>query len=260
MTTSHERDLERLLEDDGGEFAALYRRLPRAEPPRRLDRSVIAEAARAVRGHPPRRQRWLVGFGSAAGLVLAAGIAWHAGQDALHRQRMEPAAAQRVVPVNPITEPGVHKIERATPPHPTAEMEVARSPAAPPARQAAKPAAPAVPMSAPVPFPAPPQVQSRQEEYSRAAPAPSASAMESAAANDSADQAISEKHAQPAAAKVQQQDNLRRSTQTSPNEELAGIRRLLREGKRSQAVRDLREFQQRHPDVPLPDDLRDLGK
>ncbi|MGN6518575.1 MAG: hypothetical protein ACTHK2_04025, partial [Dokdonella sp.] len=70
-----DHDLERLLADDGGDLTALYRRLPKAEPPRRLDRSVLGEAARAVRGHTPRRQRWLVGVGSAAGVVLAAGIA-----------------------------------------------------------------------------------------------------------------------------------------------------------------------------------------
>ena len=36
----------------------------------------LGEAARAVRsGRRPRRERWIVGVGSAAGLVLAAGIA-----------------------------------------------------------------------------------------------------------------------------------------------------------------------------------------
>ena len=52
-----DHDLDRLLADDGGELTALYRRLPKAEPPRRLDRSVLGEAARAVRGYTPRRQQ-----------------------------------------------------------------------------------------------------------------------------------------------------------------------------------------------------------
>ncbi|HEY0178003.1 MAG TPA: hypothetical protein VGC30_00030, partial [Dokdonella sp.] len=64
--------LERLLEDGGGELGALYRRLPRAEPPRRLDRSVLGDAARAVRGARPRRHRWLVALGTTAGVALAA--------------------------------------------------------------------------------------------------------------------------------------------------------------------------------------------
>jgi hypothetical protein len=60
------------------ELAALYRQLPRVEPDAALDARVLAEADRAV-GRPARRrpQPWLVGLGSAAALVLVAGIAWH---------------------------------------------------------------------------------------------------------------------------------------------------------------------------------------
>ncbi len=81
-----ERDLDRLLGEGGGELGSLYRRLPRVEPPRRLDRNVLGQAARAVRGTTPRRHRWLVGFGSAAGVVLAAGVAWQIGQEVLYQQ------------------------------------------------------------------------------------------------------------------------------------------------------------------------------
>ena len=42
------RDPDDLLRDGGGEIGDLYRRLPRYEPPRRLDRAVLNEAARAV--------------------------------------------------------------------------------------------------------------------------------------------------------------------------------------------------------------------
>ena len=38
-----EQDLERLLEDDGGEFGAIYKRLSHPEPPRQVQ-SVIARA------------------------------------------------------------------------------------------------------------------------------------------------------------------------------------------------------------------------
>lgn len=103
-----DRELQRLLDGDGGETARLYRKLSRVEPPRRLDRNVLGEAARAVHGHAPRRHRWLVGFSSAAGIVLAAGVAWHVGQDALHQPepsafRTTPSAAQQrvYVPVHP---------------------------------------------------------------------------------------------------------------------------------------------------------------
>jgi hypothetical protein len=98
-----DRELERLLADDGGELGALYRRLPKAEPPRRLDRSILGEAARAVHGYTPRRQRWLFGLGSAAGVVLAAGLAWHVGQDALRQETQlsapAPAASAPAAPM-----------------------------------------------------------------------------------------------------------------------------------------------------------------
>src|SRR5690606_14563195 len=59
------------------ELAALYRRLPNAEPDAALDARVLADADRAV-ARPARRraQPWLIGLGSAAALVLVAGIAW----------------------------------------------------------------------------------------------------------------------------------------------------------------------------------------
>ena len=107
------RDPDDLLREGGGEIGDLYRRLPRNDPPRRLDRAVLSEAARAVHsGKPPRRQRWIVGVGSAAGLVLAAGIAWRIGHEPIGpNQAVAPTAAPRVVPVEPISEPSRAKHE-----------------------------------------------------------------------------------------------------------------------------------------------------
>lgn len=85
MTIRNDRDLEKLLADDAGELGALYRKLPRLEPARRLDRNVLAEASRAVHGRP-RGTRWLLGAGTAAGVLLAAGIAWRVNVD-LSQQR-----------------------------------------------------------------------------------------------------------------------------------------------------------------------------
>lgn len=104
-----ERDLERLLDADRGEFGPLYDRLSRAEPPRRLDRAVIAEATRAA--HGPRShgsQRWMLGIGSVAGVVLAAGIAWQVGREFESRDAVPVTApvgrsAPQVVPVQPIS-------------------------------------------------------------------------------------------------------------------------------------------------------------
>ncbi|MBN8481632.1 MAG: hypothetical protein J0L88_08595, partial [Xanthomonadales bacterium] len=59
-----ERDLERLLDADRGDFGAIYDRLARVDPPRRIDRAILAEASRAALGpRAPRKQRWLVGLG-----------------------------------------------------------------------------------------------------------------------------------------------------------------------------------------------------
>ena len=86
-----EHDLQDLLSADRGDLGHIYDKLARAEPPPRLDRIVLGEAARAIRSErQPRAQRWLVGFGSAAGIVLAAGIAWQVGQQ---MQRQDAADA-----------------------------------------------------------------------------------------------------------------------------------------------------------------------
>lgn len=82
---SVDHELERLLAGEETATAALYRRLPAAEPDAALDAAVLAMAHRAVNPHlraaPLARARarphpWWLALGSAAGLVLAAGIAW----------------------------------------------------------------------------------------------------------------------------------------------------------------------------------------
>ncbi|MEO7916290.1 MAG: hypothetical protein ABIR16_01500 [Dokdonella sp.] len=96
MSTRNDRDLDDLLGEDSGRVGALYRKLSRSDPPRRLDRNVIAEASRAVHGRP-RGPRWLLGVGAAAGVLLAAGIAWRVNHD-MNQQR---EAAPMSVPASP---------------------------------------------------------------------------------------------------------------------------------------------------------------
>ncbi|MGB0132918.1 hypothetical protein [Dokdonella sp.] len=105
-----EQDLERLFDEDAGEFGAIYGRLSRPEPPRRLDRAILATAARAVRGeHAPRAQRWALAMGSVTGVVLAAGIAWQVGKQMQSRESVPDGSQRtqdtRIVPVEAITEP-----------------------------------------------------------------------------------------------------------------------------------------------------------
>jgi hypothetical protein len=276
-----DRDLERLLADDGGEFGALYRRLPKAEPPRRLDRSVLGEAARAVHGYTPRRQRWLFGLGSAAGVVLAAGLAWHVGQDALRQETQlsapapaasAPAAPRPTyVPVAPISEPVRQRAReeaasmqdaapaaaapaaKPAPPKPRAES---RSKAVAPTAQPAPPPPPApaaTPAMAPEAFPA-----AEAERDQADASAARAGGSVGAAAKDAAADKLEAQRRANAAPAPSSSVELRRDMQLDPDTWLAHIEQLLHQGRRQQAIESLRLFRNAHPRHVLPDELRAL--
>lgn len=95
MSTRNDRDLDDLLSDDAGRIGASYRKLGKLEPPRRLDRNVLAEASRAVHGRP-RSSRWLLGVGTAAGVLLAGGIAWRVNLDMAQQRETAPISAPAV--------------------------------------------------------------------------------------------------------------------------------------------------------------------
>jgi hypothetical protein len=284
-----DHDLERLLADDGGDLAALYRRLPKAEPPRRLDRSVLGEAARAVRGHTPRRQRWLLGVGSAAGIVLAAGIAWHVGQDALRREAQgewpvqgapaTPSRNQNYVPVHPLDEPAP---KRAPPPAQDTVDAAAPAAAAPPPPAAARPAprkaearakehapplaqplAPAPPPPAPAAMAAPaPQAAPAEAERAEGKSGEGFAAGITAGAADATKAKVAPAghgtRSRAVSAPPSSSVELRRDMQLAPDDWLAHIRQLLHQGRRQQAIESLRLFQATHPDHPLPAELRAL--
>lgn len=92
MSTRNDRDLGDLLGADAGRIGAAYRKLSKMEPPRRLDRNVLAEASRAVHGRP-RASRWLLGIGTAAGVLLAGGIAWRVNHDMLRQRESAPMSS-----------------------------------------------------------------------------------------------------------------------------------------------------------------------
>lgn len=146
---SIDQELERLLAGEETELSALYRRLPAAEPDEKLDASVLAMAHRAVNPHlaatsrvdrraPARPRPWMFALGSAAGVVLAAGVAWQlrstiqqSGDEAL--QRASEPASEGVIVVTPK--------ERASRP------DSAAPPAAPPAAAAPALAVPPPPQA-----------------------------------------------------------------------------------------------------------------
>lgn len=274
-------DLERLLGDDQGEFGALYRRLARSEPPRRLDRAVLGEAARAVRGRAPRRHRWLVGFGSAAGIVLAAGIAWRMGQEAA----MPPSAitvpspaAVEIVPVQPISERARQPAERAAvaedsvaAPAPAAApagasgrdagADAAKQRVNPPPRSKRAPPPPSEPV-APSPPAAPEAFQAQDATPAGAGAASLRSEQADSAATKST--ASNEREAAPQRLRARPAPapsgsvELRRDQQLAPDAWVAQVRDLLRQGRRQQAAESLRLLHRTHPRHVIPEDLRSL--
>jgi hypothetical protein len=279
-----ERDLERLLEDDGGELGALYRRLPKAEPPRRLDRSVLGQAARAVHGYTPRRQRWLVGLGSAAGIVLAAGMAWHVGQDALRQetQSVAPPTRPTYVPVEPIGEISQRRAHEEAPLQDATRAAPASAPAAAAPPPLPKPSAPMrkseskakdnapAPQPPPVAItPPPPAAAKPAEPAAQAFPADSADRAQSVdqtaagagaakATAPEAEREIDRQRLRNAAPAPSSSVELRRDMQLAPDEWLGHIRQLMHQGRRQQASESLRLFRNAHPDRAVPRDLRAL--
>jgi len=285
-----DRELDRLLADDGGELGALYRRLPKAEPPRRLDRSVLGEAARAVHGYTPRRQRWLFGLGSAAGVVLAAGLAWHVGQDALRQENQLSAPASSAptaarpsfVPVAPISEPARQRARAEGAPMQDAAREAAAA-AAPPAKpvppqrkaeakaKAIAPTAQPAPAAAPAAPPPPADTVATPAMSPKAFPgaeaerdqAETSAARAGGSLGAAAKDAVREDKLEPryranAAPAPSSSVELRRDMQLDPDAWLAHIEQLLHQGRRQQAIESLRLFRNAHPRRVLPDELRAL--
>lgn len=293
------RDVDDLLGDDGSDIGKLYRRLPRYEPPRRLDRAVLGEAARAVHsGKPPRRQRWVVGLGSAAALVLAAGIAWRVGHDVMNQnESVLPTAAPRVVPVEPISEPARAKHEdksaqqaesresdaaRAEPSAaqsaagnvaPADELKAAprkplkaSKPATPPATPSPTPSQPAAAAQAPPPQAFPEAAREREQAKDRrdsdatasGAAAPATRATTAGASMEKEKSATIGGRALSSPTPPSGSIELQQDLQRAPQDWLAHIRQLNQQGRRQQATESLRLFQRAHPGWKIPDDLRDL--
>lgn len=293
MNTDRDYDLERLLEPDQGEFGALYHRLSRSEPPRRLDRTVLAEAARAVHSaRAPRSQRWLVGLGSAAGLVMAAGIAWQVGgqienRDAARVNEAQAPAKSRVISVQAINEASppaaAPVLQESAPkaeeePKPAADATAKRKPA--PALPAPAPPPPQV-LSAPrVPTAAPAEIQSSEPVADAAERMQTSSTLRnrleknetegSAADSETSDRAAASAMQEKSASRQQitpsrapapsSSAQLRRNMRLAPQDWLAEIERLKREGHRQQAIENLLLFRRQYPDWALSDDLRKLGE
>jgi len=100
-----EREFKDFLEQENSRVAALYRKLPRAEPDAKLDAAVQAMARRAQTAAPhvrARTPRWIPALSAAAVVTLAAGIAFRIGptvwQERQTGQLQKSAAENKVSP------------------------------------------------------------------------------------------------------------------------------------------------------------------
>ena len=271
---THRPDDESLPGED--ELAALYRKLPRKEPGPALDEAVLRAAARAVGSATPvpmarRRARWPVALGSAAVLVLVAGLGWRMRDMPANAPPAAPAAVAVQEKAMPATTPAAARKSANEPL--TADTTVTAEavpppPARPPAQRAIaaklqKPAA-ALPNEVAAerqadaqgsvasnyaadmaPAPAPRAQPPAPETRTFAAPAPQrlvtvAPAMAPA----------------PAPAAAPSTDTARNAADT-PDQELDKIRHLFSANHRDEARQRLADFHRDHPDYPLPNDLRD---
>ncbi|HSE13277.1 MAG TPA: hypothetical protein VLB69_11640, partial [Rudaea sp.] len=134
-----EREFAAFLNEEDSRIGALYRKLPQTEPDPRLDAAVRAMAHRApnpelaatpqIDSSSPRRSRWLPALGAAAGVVLAAGIAFRLGPS-WHGERGETGApANDVIRVRP-DEASPAAPPPLSPPPPPPQAKTAQAPAA----------------------------------------------------------------------------------------------------------------------------------
>lgn len=152
----HEREFEAFLAGEESELARLYRRLPQSEPDARLDAAVLALARAAVEPQRVnalrhanvrhRRPLWLVGLSSAAGIVLATGIAWqmrNGFNESAAPTLQSPASAQSerdVIPISAIVPPDEPAAAEPAPPPPLSEAPAIAPTVAMPAPPPASPA------------------------------------------------------------------------------------------------------------------------
>jgi len=233
----------------------------------------IEYAARARRKQAP---HWLIALGSAASLVLVAGLAWHMRESA--RSVSEPSAQLVNAPTAVVSKPVRKSLAPTAPPatlrgtQPAAQLahKVADAPAMI-KRQASAPRAVAPPSATGnTASTLPPAVAEESMSARAAAPqqAVAAQALGGMAAN--ADQAAPSSpvpapvaspmpqtmQAPPASsADVADKDTSPQAGDT-PTRELDKINQLFAQGHDAEALQRLRRFQQAHPQWPLPPELR----
>lgn len=221
---------------------------------------VLQSIEYVARTRRKRTPHWLIALGSAASLVLVAGLAWHMRETA--QQALTPAASlvtvPSVVPSKPASKSPAPVTPRAMPGEAQPAVSRARKIADTPAmllqqgKAASAVAAPSISGRSANSMP-PAGVAARVSESSAASrQAATAQALGGMVTN--ADQAASiPQTAQAAAAPGADAD--------TPAQELDQISQLFAQGHHAEALQRLRAFRQAHPQWPLPSALRErLGQ
>ena len=275
------------------ELGALYRKLPRKEPGPALDAAVLRAAATAVRDQQPAaaalrraRPRWPIALGSAAILVLAAGLGW--------RMRDMPASVPAVQPDAVTVQQASTPAAAAAPAAPQVQGYAQNALPPPPAQPAPEPErmiaakvrpaadsamakraapvegarlqapvtnAPGAPVAeAPLADQAAPAAAAGERRSYAAKPAQRTLEQPRAEASVAANETLQASPAVMAAPAVAPAPAPSADTARNPNDtpaqELDKIRRLLATQRRDEARQRLADFHRDHPDYPLPDDLR----
>jgi len=130
-----EREFEAFLADEESRLAGVYRKLPQPEPDARLDAAVKAMAHRALNPQlvatprSPRtrhRARWVPALGAAAGIVLAAGIAFRLQTGPAGSRNEVGAPSSEVIGIRQLDEPAAPP--PLSPPPPSNEGAATRAP------------------------------------------------------------------------------------------------------------------------------------
>ncbi len=259
------------MTDSDDKLLQRYRALPREEPPRALDDTILAASRRAV-ARPSASRRWAGPLSIAAVLVLAFGVT-------LEMQREEPGLAYKETakPV-PATAPVVPAAPTAsTDPLASESARVAEKPAAvemrrtsPPPRQLPPAKKEAAPLAKEADRPPdafatlPPQAQSmpaapqfapmEKARDANVAPLPAASPPASAAMAAPRAKAM----ANPLGAKAEMADAAQAPVRTlaepmEPERELERIAKLRDEGRNAEADKAIEEFKRKFPAFRIPD-------
>lgn len=278
-------------------YVAIYRRLPRPEPPPQWDAAVLAQAQKALRP-PTRAPRWPRWFATAAALSLAIGLGWHLnrestpgyppapapgadgaqpGQSARARQAAPTDAARDA---NEKKDAAAHAPESAAGPGAAPEEGLSRRQESEPSVQAPVVSTPSKSLEAPPAAPPPPaRVDAPAPAANEAAAGASASKTEQDAASVMAEPTLEERadaalptpepqadHAARAAMRPKPEPAPFANNQGKtdgdpvppPEAWIARIEEQLQRGQTEDAVQDLKRFRTAYPKFPLPKHLEDL--